>query len=328
METYGWRDIELVKIDAEGEEANILKGGARFFAEQSPLVLYEIKARKELHMELLQAFHALGYNSYRLVPGLNLLVSFTAESPQDDFLLNLFCCKPDRAARLAELGWLVESPSRALGAREGRINSAREKTGSHDAHGWRNVLTRLPYGSYLAGLWEQTVAAGQSGQVEDALVLHSLSRDSSLTPGERFSALEASYDKFKTLCESDAIHLRLASLSRVACDYGARTIAAQALTQLYNRFTQDKSVDLSEPFLLPGERFDSVPPGAAFGNWILSAAVEEYERISAYSSFYTPDFSRQRLESIRDLGFFGPEMRRRLELLVLRSSRSDVSIKA
>ncbi|MGA9032484.1 MAG: FkbM family methyltransferase [Sulfuricaulis sp.] len=328
METYGWQDIELVKIDAEGEEANILKGGTRFFAEQSPLVLYEIRAGQELHLELLQAFHSLGYNSYRLVPGLNLLVSFTAESPPDDFLLNLFCCKPDRAARLAELGWLLESPTHTLGAREEQINRARGKTGSHDSHGWRNVLTKMPYGSSLAGLWEQTVAAGQSGQVEDALVLHSLSRDASLTPRERFSALEASYGKLRALCESDASHLRLSSLSRVAWEYGARKIAAEALAQLCNRFIQVKSADLSEPFLLPGERFDSVPPGEAFGNWILSAAVEEFERISAYSSFYSPGLSRLHLESIRDLGFFGPEMRRRLELLELRSGRSDVSIKA
>jgi len=32
LESFGWRDIEFIKIDAEGEEANILKGGKRFFA--------------------------------------------------------------------------------------------------------------------------------------------------------------------------------------------------------------------------------------------------------------------------------------------------------
>ena len=324
METYGWQDIELVKIDAEGEEDNILKGGTRFFAEESPLVLYEVRAGKEIHLELVQAFHSLGYNSYRLVPGLNLLVSFTVESHRDDFLLNLFCCKPDRAARLAELGLLVESS----GAREGQTDSAREKSGSHDVHGWRNVLARLPYGTHLAKLWGQTVARGQSGEVEDALALHSLSRDSALSPRERFNALEASYGKFRALCESDPSHLRLASLSRVASDYGARKVAADALAQLCNYILKHKSADLSEPFLPPGARFDSIPPGEATGNWILSAAVEEFERIGSFSSFYSEDSSHQRLELIHDLGFFGPEMQRRLDLLELRSGRSDASTKA
>ena len=41
-ERHAWRDIAFVKIDAEGEELNILNGGKRFLAEQSPLVQYEI----------------------------------------------------------------------------------------------------------------------------------------------------------------------------------------------------------------------------------------------------------------------------------------------
>src|SRR5262245_49856976 len=56
QESRGWRDIEFVKIDAEGEEADILKGGARFFARESPLVQYEVKAGPDLHLELVKAF--------------------------------------------------------------------------------------------------------------------------------------------------------------------------------------------------------------------------------------------------------------------------------
>ena len=66
LETHRWRDIDFMKIDAEGEETNILKGGARFFAEQSPLIQYEIKAGSELHLDLVEAFAALEYRSYRL----------------------------------------------------------------------------------------------------------------------------------------------------------------------------------------------------------------------------------------------------------------------
>ena len=39
MDQYGWRDIRVVKIDAEGEESRIVEGGKRFFATLSPLVL-------------------------------------------------------------------------------------------------------------------------------------------------------------------------------------------------------------------------------------------------------------------------------------------------
>ena len=44
MDRFRWQDIELIKIDAEGEEANIVKGGRRFFANLAPLVQYEMKS--------------------------------------------------------------------------------------------------------------------------------------------------------------------------------------------------------------------------------------------------------------------------------------------
>lgn len=323
LETCGWQDIELVKIDAEGEEANILKGGARFFSEQSPLVLYEVRIGKDMHMEFVQDFATLGYNSYRLIPGLNLLASFTADSLQDDFQINLFCCKPDRAARLAALGFLVETPAGSSRIREGRISGSMEKCGGQNTHGWRNVLVRLPYGAQLAGLWEQTVAGGNSQTVEEALSLHALSQDSSLSAGERFDALKASFDRFRTICESAPSYLRLASLARVARAYGARMIAVNALEQLSDKIVQRGYADPSEPFLAPGERYDSLPLGDTPEHWILSATLEELERIDSFSSIYTGDSSRERLKIINALGYGSAEMWRRLNLLEQRFGRSS-----
>ena len=47
LQRYGWKRIDFLKIDAEGEEANIIEGGRRFFADLSPLILYEVKAGEE-----------------------------------------------------------------------------------------------------------------------------------------------------------------------------------------------------------------------------------------------------------------------------------------
>ncbi len=69
LDAFGWRQVDLLKIDAEGEEERIIAGGRRFFAELSPLVMFELKAGTELHLELVQRFQALGYSCYRLVPG-------------------------------------------------------------------------------------------------------------------------------------------------------------------------------------------------------------------------------------------------------------------
>ena len=313
--TYGWQDIEFVKIDAEGEEANILKGGERCFSELSPLVQYEIKADADLHMELIQAFAIFGYDSYRLVPGLDLLIPFDAESPPDNFLLNLFCCKPDRATRLANVGFLLDSAADTFGTNEGEFKKTLVKCSSHDAYDWRNTLAKLPYGAQLAYRWDHTVTEGHSNEVVESLSLYARSRDSSLSAAERFSALETSFSQFNILCERQPSHLRLASLTRVARDYGARSVAVNALRQLWENFQQSNRLDLSEPFLAPGERYDSVRPGTSIGNWVLSAILEEFERLESFSSYYTDTSNLQRLEIIRNLGFGGKEMQRRLSLL-------------
>ena len=146
----GWRDIAFLKIDAEGEEAPILQGGRRFFAEQSPLVQYELQRDGEVQMDLVDGFAAMGYDSYRLVPGLGILVPFTRDSKPDAFHLNLFACKPDRAARLVAAGFLVEA--QAVENSQEWLKDVAGRPGALEAYSWRHTLTQLPYGAAFAAV--------------------------------------------------------------------------------------------------------------------------------------------------------------------------------
>lgn len=315
LEKFGWQDIDFMKIDAEGEEANILMGGKRFFAELSPLVEYEIKAGTDLHLELVHQFAKLGYSSFRLVPGLDLLVPFDTEAQADGYLLNLFCCKPDRAKILAAQGRLVDSTNPFPPTGITPTEEAPEKLKDNTKYGWHVALGKTPYGANLRNAWEQTIASGNSAELLEALAFYAVSQDSTLSSRQRFHALETGFNLLKNLCERDASYLRLASLARIAQEYGARSLAVSALGHLCNHIFEQKQADPREPFLAPGKRFDFIFPHQAFGDWILAAALEEYERLSSFSSFYTGLSSQQRLEIIRDIGFGSEEMGRRLDLL-------------
>ncbi len=321
--TSGWQDIDLVKIDAEGEEANVLKGGARFFAENSPLVQYEIKAGKDIYLDLVHAFAEYGYDSYRLVPGHDILVPFRSDTPTDRYLLNLFACKPDRAARLMSGGWLVDNiPD--LGSLDTLPDGiSQDALLGASPFGWRASIATMPYGRKLAALWEQNIAGGKISTVEESLALYALSRDSSRSAKERFCALDCSFRRFKNLGDTAPTHLRLASLARIARDYGARSVAISALRRLWASIMKEQKVILDEPFLAPGERFDSVDPGENFSDWILAATAEELERSLAFSSFYTGGATQERLEMICSSGFAGPEMHRRLDLVRQRFGTMD-----
>jgi len=303
MDRYGWADIELIKIDAEGEENNILKGGRRFFTELSPLVQYELrKNATDMNFALIREFAALGYDSYRLVPGLDILTTFDTGSNPDPYLLNLFCCKADRANRLSAQGLLVR-PTPAAGAEA--VNAR---------YHWSHSLVRLPYAASLASVWEAAENAGNSTALIHGLSLYASSRDSAMSLSDRVRALEASYRILKSVCEQEPTRLRLSSLARAAHDYGERAASVNALIQLLNHI-RHAGVDTSEPFLPPLERFDAIPLGEESVRWLVAAVLEQLERRERFSSFYTGPSARERLEDIHALGHGSPEMERRLDLV-------------
>ncbi len=320
VERYRLWDIDFLKIDAEGEEANILRGGKRFFSELSPLVQYEVKAGTELNMELAETFETLGYRSFRLVPGLNLLASFQSGSAPDPYLLNLFCCKQDRAQQLADRGLLVMSDGHlATTLADGDWEGLKPSV-NRSSYGWPHTIAHLPYGAQLSGLWRETVALGGSGEVEEALCWYSVSRDSRLPPYERFGALDTSLGLLKELCHRQPTYLRLASLARVAAEVGERMVAVSTLGVLARAISLHQMADPSEPFLVPCERFEQVSPrDGIIGNWIFAAVLEEMERLESYSSFYSGRSSLKRLQLIHKLGYGSEEMDRRLHLIQLRS---------
>lgn len=307
MATHGWKDIDFIKLDAEGEETNILRAGRQLLAAESPLILYEIKAGAGLNLDLVERFLDLGYQSYRLVRGIDLLVPFGIEEPVDGYLLNLFCCKPDKAAHLAARGLLLEAG----------MGTSVVAPGSSDTYGWHKVLAGLPYGALLADEWAQQGPDNERRAVEAFLVHYAVSRDESLPKAERYAALEASYQGFRQLCQTQPTHLRLSSLARVALDYGARSVGVKALEDLCNMILErEGQVCTSEPFLAPATRFESLSPGRrqSVPAWITAATLETLERNQHYSSYFSGKKERWRLEMIRDLGFGSDEMQRRLAL--------------
>lgn len=308
MDRYRWVDVDLIKIDAEGEEVNIVKGGRRFFSNLAPLVQYELRSTGDTHFDLVRDFAAIGYDSYRLLPSLNLLVPFDSGSTPDPYLLNLFCCNTVRADRLAAQGVLLRPQDLAgVGSSDGDAR-----------HHWRHALAHLPYAAPLVTVWGMADEAGKSAGVHQALSSYARSRDLALSMAERVRALEASFSQLKKLCEQDSSHLRLASLARVADDFGQRAVAVNALGRLIELIRLNGGVDPNEPFLAPLERFDSIAPGEALGSWIVAAVLEQLEKRERFSSFYADPSALVRLEAIHALGFGSPEMERRRDLVRLR----------
>jgi FkbM family methyltransferase len=321
VDRYRWTDIELIKIDAEGEECNIVSGGPRFFRDLSPLVQYELrKTADDVNFQLIHDFASLGYESYRLVPGLNILVPLRTDLPIDPYTLNLFCCKTGRADALAARGMLLRMSD--LPGAGGSLEPHMLETDQNADYHWRRALAHLPYATPFTSAWEEAEATGKSVEVIRALSLYARSRDPGDSRINRFRALEASFSALKKLCAREPTKLRLASLARAAHDFGERAAGVSALTLLLANIHQS-GVDPSEPFLAPLERFDSIAPEPSAAHWLVAAVLEQLEHRERFSSFYAGPNARERLEDIRAMGLGSPEMTRRLNLVHLRIDRAN-----
>lgn len=124
--------IDLIKLDAEGEEIRILNGGVQFFSEHDPLVMFEWKHGNIPNTGLLEAFSKLGMDCYRLIPGLSALIPVVFDEVLDSYQLNLFACKPSCAARLRANGYLLSTEDLTTSALPPVVT-------------WPQVLEQLPY---------------------------------------------------------------------------------------------------------------------------------------------------------------------------------------
>jgi FkbM family methyltransferase len=320
MDRFHWRDIELIKIDAEGEENNILKGGHRFFTDLTPLVQFELrKDASTMNFGLIGEFAALGYYSYRLVPGLGVLVPFSTDAQPDPYLLNLFCCKGDRAGRLATLGVLLRSSD--IFGKENQLDVVGAQIDADANHHWQVSLAHLPYAVSLSPAWRAAEKDNQSPVLIQALSLYARSRDKTLSALERYRSLESSFLALKQLCEHEPTRLRWASLARVAHDYGERATSVGALKQLLAHIHRS-GIDPLEPFLAPLERFESIPIENDVARWLVAGVLEQLELREWFSSFYAGPSARERLEDIHSFALGSPEMKRRLDLVRLRINQA------
>ena len=248
----------------------------------------------------------MGYRSYRLVPGLGMLAAFGADERPDDYLLNLFACKPDRAAELASKGWLVEHGDAAVDEFE------LMRLAGDTRYSWSRAFAGRPFAAGLDMPWS---AESAMGMMVDVLALYACSHDRSQPASVRLSALGRALRLLADACTAQTSPAGLSTVARLAHDHGSRSLAVQSLQRLLSAIDQDAGLQLRRPFLPPCERFDGIPPEGRAREWLLAAALEAFETQSSFSSYYTGPAARPRLELLERLGWASDEMTRRLELI-------------
>jgi len=297
----GWGSPDFVKIDAEGEEERILRGGQGFFTRHSPLVMFEITAGRAASESLRATFVAMGYGVYRLLPGARMLVPDHPAEPLDTYELNLFAAKPDRAQALARDGFLVE----------------RATTWQPDGAARDRALALLQAQPFARGLGFGDVAA-LDPTYRDALAAYAHWRDPGVGAAKRHAALLLACRLLEALCRRAPSFSRLSSFARVAAEAGWRAKSVEALQQLISQ-ANGATLSVNEPLWPACPRYDALDPGAKTGAWLVAAAIEQFECSHSHSSQFAPPSPL--LSWLCSTPFASAEMARRMVLTGLRDGR-------
>ena len=313
MSQFGWSDIAFLKIDAEGKEESILKGAQTFLTVNSPLVMYEIKAGERINRNLPTEFRSIGYDSYRLVPGLNALVPCDGTQEFDPYQLNLFACKHDRAQMLSDRGLLAMSHEPAQ-IPQG-VFFTRTWTGSQELQEkllslWATALPRM-----------QATASGM--KYLQALDCYAAAQDHARSVPERTGCLAKSFDLLtEVVRQPDSTFGRLLSFAHIAADWGYRQFAVKAYQRLLDTIQRLGQVNMHEPLLLPVALDLNKANQNDHKKWFTAYITQEFERLSAYSSYFTECGRYHLVEGFKTLGYSSAEMERRRQLIRMKCGLS------
>ena len=299
-------DIDFMHIDAENLYDDLILQGTHFFRTGSPLIQYKIKY-DDYKLDIISRFQELGYQPYRLVPGLNVLTPFQIQEKLDAFQLNLFSCKPDRAELLSRDGFLA-------GVEE---NTPMSSQVSVDF--WKTYLRGFSYMQRFLAVWEQ-YEQNHTGDpawmmYQQALCLYAMSQSSEYGASVRYNALVSAHAAMINLLRNNATPARILSTVRMALDLGYRETAVNILNHLLGPSMASERLTVDEPFLPLSIQMASDDPGDEPIQWVYYSALEARERYRSFSSYFTGKGSLLNLEAMRAYPYFSPEMDRRIHLI-------------
>lgn len=269
--------IGFVKMDVEGEEIKVLSGGYRFFTQQSPLIMFELKHGNQVNHGLIEAVQGLGYQIYRLLPDMNILVEYDA-SFQDGYLLNLFACKKDRADILAKRGLLASK-------------QAIKKLGSppKTQFDWAKHLNSLPFATTCSASWQNYLSECPK-QYLTALSACLLAYDTSLTAAHRVLLLYTANQLTEELIKKSATLHPAVGLLKLHLLHvrGYRADSVTFSQQLISSLTTLQST-LSWPFIPPSQLFFTRLPKQKTNDWLITCVREFTEYRRSFSTYFIND---------------------------------------
>ena len=267
--------------------------------------MFELKHGSEINTPLITAFKELGYASYYLIPGLNILTPLDFTKPMDSYQLNLFCCKSDTAEKLMAEGFLITTPTIA------------PLTPAEDYHSLYSEF------DFLNDIQKniKTPSDDRGTVFQQTLNAYAYSRNTDLSPIERFQHLLLAFELAKKLLSTGESKIeRLSTLARISYDIGQRGVGNQITHYIIDRYIEKAQAiePINEPFVPPSHEFEAMSTKGKLIDWLLSAALDQHIRKHAFSCYFTQKKLEPHFNKLKKFGFLNPSMKKRHAALMAR----------
>lgn len=291
-------DIDFVKLDAEGEELNILSGAQAFFKRHSPLVMFELMHVDRVNHQLLDAFKELDFALYYLIPGLNVLAPFDPEHKFDSFLLNLFAVPNSRIEAYERDGVLVrasEDEVTALDPTDIENNKA-----------------------LVAGPQGLPDAESTHGQI---LLLLASAMDKTRSKQYRYQCLCQAYDRLKSSDLTQASPELLATATRLAFNLGQREVGLGMLERFLREYAvQGRLPAVAESYIAPHRALDRAGLAKDININLCASMVDAFIRMAHRSGYFAGTSLMPHFNILKQLGALSPDLARREKVALARAA--------
>lgn len=295
---HDFGSIDFIKLDVEGHEAEVIEGGRAFFAQQSPLVMLEIKAADTVDYVAAHMLEASGYSLYRLVPGLGMLIPFD-EDKADSYQLNLFACKTDRAERLAARGLLhvASSGDEAIASVQDVVAAIRA------------IPALTPHAAFFES-WLKNADA----QDPYLLLLRRwvCANNPALPVAVRCVALREAAKLARGFASNPAGLARHLTAARVLHAWGERGLAVSVLNQILPAVLQGAQLSVDAPLFPPLASYETW--ATENSGWIKASVIESSALWSTFASYWGEPTRTSAAELLAYFGRQTPLFERRRQL--------------
>jgi FkbM family methyltransferase len=271
--------IDLIKIDVNGDEANVLAGSAQLLERESPLILLSITEQKP--DAFADSLAELGYALYEYIPGPGLLAEHDAESGADPYMQNLIAVKENRLEFLKENGWLHDE-----------LVTPTET----DADLWKKELSKLPWTSALMETWEKQgdtegiksylqalnyLVAAERIDVQNSELIQPRSQKAVLLLG----AAQILISLYNQGANSTSVVFTLVRTLNALGKRGQAIEVMQKLIESTKVGQENMNVEL--PFLLPIPEQDEAPIKTDLNKWLMVRTVEAWIHLKDVSTYFS-----------------------------------------